>query len=126
MGSKTKEKFRQLLLPDREEEHGSPEPGVPCLPLPLPRPHLLRTAQKTREQRQFSFQASDATYWQEGLAWGLPALEQGKVIKGEGIIKDETQISVQMTGCAVMLFSEVGKLTAPGLGGGGGGYFFFF
>lgn len=47
------------------------------------------------------------------------------VIKGEGIIKDETQISVQMTGCVVMLFSGIGKLTAPGLGGEGGGYFFF-
>lgn len=46
------------------------------------------------------------------------------VIKGEGIIKDETEISVQMPGCVVMLFSGIWKLTAPGLGGEGGGYFF--
>lgn len=66
---------------------------------PLPtRAFSPSSSEKEGAEAKFSFQASDATYWQEGLVQGLTGVEQGKEItkdgKGEGIIKAEIHISV--------------------------------
>lgn len=67
---------------------------------PLPPKSILSPSSSEKEgaETEFSLQALDATYWQEGLVQGLAGVEQGKEIiqdgKGDGIIKAETHISV--------------------------------